>query len=164
MKKLSPNYIAILYFRGLLTTFFSFIPLSAVITPILVTVNPDLNNSMGIGIAIVFVVLLWLLLPLGYAIVAYNNYCYDVVEDRIKIEKGILWKKYISIPFNKIQNVDILRGPMNRILGISDLQIQTAGMSAISTRFGSLAEGRLPGLSKDEAEKLCEELLKKITK
>jgi len=51
-----------------------------------------------------------------------------------------------------------------RILGLSDLQIQTAGMSATVGSygiFGAGAEGRLQGVSQKEAERLRDELIRR---
>jgi len=82
-----------------------------------------------------------------------------MTEDALRIEKGIIWKKYVSIPYERIQNVDILRGVFARLLGLSDLQVQTAGASGYS-RYG-FAEGRLPGLGISEAEEIRDELIKR---
>jgi len=78
------------------------------------------------------------------------------------VEKGIIWKRNVSIPYERIQNVDILRGIFARMFGLSDLQIQTAGQSA-TTGFSLLSssEGRLPGLDIQTAEKLRDELIKR---
>lgn len=88
---------------------------------------------------------------------AYNNYKYQLTEDTVKIEKGVIWKHYVSIPYERIQNVDIHRGILARILGLSDLQIQTAGISGFY-----LSEGRLPGLDTQTAEQLRDGLIKKV--
>jgi len=88
---------------------------------------------------------------------AYNNYKYLLKEDIIRIERGVIWKKYSSIPYERVQNVDIHRGILARILGLSDLQIQTAGYSGYT-----LSEGRIPGLDPKIAEQLREELIKKV--
>jgi hypothetical protein len=53
------------------------------------------------------------------------------------------------------------------MLGLSDLQIQTAGMSAIVSSRGMAsgigAEGSLPALSKEVAEALRDELIKRAS-
>lgn len=87
----------------------------------------------------------------------YNSYFFELTEDNIKIERGVIYKKYISIPYERIQNVDICRGLMARILRLSDLQIQTAGYSG-----AILTEGRLPGLLPEDAEKIREDLIQRI--
>ena len=67
---------------------------------------------------------------------------------------GIIYKKYVSIPYDRIQNVDIHRSLLARILGLSSLRIHTAGVGGMAS-----AEGNLPGVSTEVAEQLREELL-----
>jgi membrane protein YdbS with pleckstrin-like domain len=89
----------------------------------------------------------------------YNSYKFEISKKGLKIEKGVIWKHYITIPYDRIQNVDILRGAFDRLLGLSDLQVQTAGYSG-----AVLTEGRLQGLLPGDAEKLRDELVDKIGK
>ena len=42
----------------------------------------------------------------------------------------MIWKRYVTIPYDRIQNVDIYRGVLARLLGLSDLNIQTAGTTS----------------------------------
>ena len=73
---------------------------------------------------------------------------------------NIIWKKYVSIPYDRIQNVDIYRGIWARIFGLSDIQIQTAG-GITAGSYGAFSEGRLIGVSKEEAERLRDELIRR---
>ena len=100
----------------------------------------------------IFLVFLWILAKLTY-----HFYRYELREDGFRKEFGIIWKQYVTIPYDRIQNVDIYRGLVARIFGLSDLHIQTAGMSAETTR----GEGRLPGLSREVAEQLRDELVRR---
>ena len=90
----------------------------------------------------------------------YGYYRYEMSELAFKKEHGIIWKKYVSIPYDRIQNVDIYRGVFARLLGLSDIQIQTAG-GITAGSYGAFSEGRLIGVSKEEAEKLRDELIQK---
>ena len=85
-----------------------------------------------------------------------QSFCFT--KNSFKKEYGVIRKKYVSIPYNRIQNVDIYRGIWARFLGLSDLHIQTAGMGG---KIGT--EGRLPGLSKKTAEIIRKKLIKKVT-
>ncbi|OGY56959.1 MAG: hypothetical protein A2Y84_00720 [Candidatus Colwellbacteria bacterium RBG_13_48_8] len=114
-----------------------------------------LSNFWGIA-ASVFLIILWVV----WAKLAYNFYRYELREDGFRKELGVIWKKYVTIPYDRIQNVDIYRGVLARFLGLSDLHIQTAGSSySPQGKFGMSAEGRLPGLSKEEAERVRDELV-----
>jgi len=95
---------------------------------------------------------------------AYRNWKYELTQDSLKIEKGVIVKKYKSIPYERVQNVDITRGILARIIGFSTIDIQTAGYSAYSAKGGvGHSEGHLPALSIEVAEKIREFLMKKIT-
>ncbi|MCG2690229.1 PH domain-containing protein [Candidatus Parcubacteria bacterium] len=117
--------------------------------------------SGNISLRIVIALIIYAIFCFIFAKLAYRFWKYELTENSLKIEKGVIMKKYISIPYDRVQNVDIYRGVLARILGLSDLQIQTAGYSGgyggRGHGFGS--EGRLPGLAIDVAENLREKLV-----
>ena len=121
-------------------------------------------------IILILLVVIWILGSYGWAKLYYNAYKFELTEEVFKKEKGVIWKKYISIPYGRIQNIDIHRGILVRILGLSDLMIQTAGYAGAYRGGGGLLlgglggrepEGRLPALSKERAEEIREELIRK---
>lgn len=110
----------------------------------------------------------WLIVPLlivalyAWASLTYRFYRYELRADGFRKEFGVIYKRYVTIPYERIQNVDIYRGIWARILGLSDLQIQTAGASAVGGNTArGLSEGRLPGLSREVAEQLRDELVRR---
>ena len=133
----------------------------------IVSLLSGLRGVEGLGVYVsTFLIILLILILLLYvwARLSYKFYLYELTEDGFKKELGVIYKKYVTIPYERIQNVDIYRGILARILGLSDLNIQTAGASAQVTRhgvFGAGAEGRLPGLLHEDAEKLRDELIKR---
>ncbi len=113
---------------------------------------------------------LWIMIPALliffwiWAKLIYRFYRYELREDGFRKEHGVIWKKYVTVPYDRIQNVDIHRGVIDRILGLSDLNIQTAGASAQVSRHGAWgagSEGRLPALSREVAEQLRDEFVKR---
>lgn len=157
MKKLHPNAKALFYLSGVML--FVFLNLLFV-TPGLIALAVD--SSMGFGVIFgefSIALIISLILPIPFAHLSYENFKYEVQKDRVYIEKGTIWKSYISIPFDRVQNVDIYRGPLARMLELSDLHIQTAGASARQT----LTEGRIPGISVEEANQLRNQILSRIS-
>ena len=170
MQKLDPKAVWIffvrIFFRGLVAFMFLLYFLFLIYTPF---------YRMGKGeILLGRVSFLWVLLPLFilylifcyvWARLTYRFWGYQLIEEAFKKERGVIWKKYVSIPYERIQNIDIHRGILARILGLSDLKVQTAGYSAVSYGRGRMAgigaEGYLPGLDKQVAEELREELIKR---
>lgn len=96
-------------------------------------------------------------LAVGYTAIWVRLFGYELEEKEVKIEKGVISKSYDSIPYSRIQNVGIERSLLERILGISSLQIHTAGHSG----HGRGAEGSVPGVDKDVAEAVRESIMKK---
>ena len=100
-----------------------------------------------------------------YTRMAYNRFLYEFTHTNLKVEKGIIWKRYSNIPYERVQNVDIHRGIIARMLGFSSVNIQTAGYSApVRSGYGIHSEGYIPAVSIEEAEEIREFLMKKISK
>jgi len=121
-------------------------------------------SSFGV-VLIVIIIGLILAVIFGeiFARMAYNRWFYEFTPDALRIEKGIIWKRYKSIPYERVQNVDIHRGILARILGFSTLDIQTAGYGGFGGRGGRpRAEGHIPAVTPEAAEKIREFLIKKI--
>ncbi len=119
-------------------------------------------SSVASTILIIFI--LFLILVEVYARLSYRFFKYEFTEDQLRVEKGIVWKKYSNIPYQRIQNVDIARGIIARIFGFSSVNLQTAGYSMPANGRGMHSEGYLPAVSIDEAEKIREFIIKKISK
>jgi len=117
-------------------------------------------SSSGLVVWILVVVFVSLILLYAWARLTYYFYRYELTENGFRKELGVIWKKYVTIPYDRIQNVDIYRGVWARVLGLSDLHIQTAGLSATG-KYGAGTEGRLPGLAKADAEALRDELIRR---
>lgn len=108
---------------------------------------------LGIGLVILLGMIIFSFI---WAKLTYHFYRYELIEEGFRKELGVIFKKYVTIPYDRIQNVDIHRGILARILGLSVLNIQTAGSAGTS---GTGVEGSLPGLSREEAEKIRDELI-----
>lgn len=109
--------------------------------------------------------LLYLIFGYILARLTYRYWNYELTERGLRWKYGIFWHKNILIPYQKIQNVEIKRGVLKRLLGLSGLRIQTAGGVDSSLFRGRVinisAEGQLPALNKRDAEELKKELMKR---
>jgi len=99
--------------------------------------------------AIVFGIILWaeliiMLLTLIWIPAFYASLQYVIDDDTVKAQGGVLWKRYVTIPFTKITNLDITQGPVQRIFGIGTIHVQTAGASG---QQATRAELRMLGVS-----------------
>ena len=163
MQQLDPKSVWLFFIGFIFKWFLIGIALALYGVGILLSLNQDVLSSglliWLLAIIPVFLIFLWI-----WAKLTYRFYRYELREDGFRKELGVIWKKYVTIPYDRIQNVDIYRGVIARILGLSDLNIQTAGASAQVSRYGTFgrgAEGRLPGLSRETAEQLRDELIKR---
>lgn len=167
MKQLSPKSVWLFFVQSvivfiILYLVFGFYIGFSIVAILLNTQDTSTLITMGLTINLIILIFV-ILLAFIWAKLSYNNYKYELREDGFRKESGVLWKKYVTIPYERIQNVDIYRGIFARLLGLSDLHIQTAGMSAISGKFGfgATSEGRLPGLTIQDAELLRDELVRR---
>ncbi|MEX0668258.1 MAG: PH domain-containing protein [Candidatus Saccharimonadales bacterium] len=106
----------------------------------------------------------WLAANYLFALITYKNYKFEITPSSFHKEYGIVFKQSASIPFDRIQNVNIKRSLLDRMLGISHLEIETAGTGGTKKRnllggTTSASEGYVPGVAVAEAEDLKELLL-----
>ena len=169
MEQLHPGAKWLFRLRGYAGAIFLLIFLSWFIIP---AISVIASLILGIGInAILFIVIFSLIVFIFlviiiaeiYARMAYNRWFYEFTPSNLKIEKGIIWKKYSNIPYERVQNVDITRGVIARIIGFSSINIQTAGYSG-GGRGMPVSEGYIPAVSQEAAEKIRGFLMKKIGK
>jgi len=83
----------------------------------------------------------WVIVP-GIQYLWIINLAYSIEDERVVIQKGIIFKKNISIPYRAITDFTLSRSLYERWLGIGTLLIQTAGQAAQAGGH----EGRLEGL------------------
>ena len=150
----------ILFLAATVNGFIAFtFSLTTKVDPDKVSIGTYLLEGFTRGIPLILVLMVpAFILAYIWARLSYNFYRYELAGDGFRKELGVIWKKYVTIPYDRIQNVDIYRGIWARILGLSDIHIQTAGMGATG-KYGALSEGRLPGLSREIAEQLRDELI-----
>ena len=80
----------------------------------------------------------------------WNSWRYAERADDLLISRGVLWHEETVVPYGRMQLVDITRGPLSRLLGLSDLHFVTAAASS-----GVV----IPGLLVVDAEELRDHLV-----
>ncbi len=68
---------------------------------------------------------------------------YSIDDEGVKMKSGVIWKKFVTVPYHKITNVDITQGPMQRYYNIGTIHVQTAGAGG---QQGQKAELKLNGI------------------
>src|SRR3989338_9404435 len=144
MKQLDPKAVWLFFLSLALRTFVPTIILSVYL---LVFVAKKDSNFVDSTLSFGFFNWLWLIVPAYLALcfvlakLTYHFYRYELKDIGFRKESGVIIKKYVTIPYDRIQNVDISRGILARLLGLSDLHIQTAGAREAGSPFGGLGGG-----------------------
>lgn len=80
---------------------------------------------------------------------------YLLREQDVSYRSGLLFYKLTSIPFNRIQHVEVSQNMIEKGIGLSRVKIFTAG--------GSVSDLSIPGLSPDIAHQIESFLLSKVS-
>jgi membrane protein YdbS with pleckstrin-like domain len=75
---------------------------------------------------------------------------YQLRADDLLFRRGIMYQRFVSVPYGRMQLVDITRGPVDRAFGIAKLKLVTA---AATTGV------EIPGMTEDAAEALRDTLI-----
>ncbi|WP_461475766.1 PH domain-containing protein [Microbacterium sp. HJ5] len=75
---------------------------------------------------------------------------YQLREDDLVFRRGILWQRFVAVPYGRMQLVDITHGPLDRGFGIAQLKFVTAAATT-----GVV----IPGLEQQTAETLRDHLV-----
>lgn len=85
---------------------------------------------------------------------------YQLRDDDLVFRRGIMFQRFVAVPYGRMQLIDITRGPVGRMLGLADLKFVTAAASTgvaipglrdevageLRDRLVHLAESRRAGL------------------
>lgn len=140
-----------LWKHAIATTLLTF---SFLIVPVLITWISSSYWWVSLIATAIWVLLLIMSLILTryqYQIKGYVLRMHDIVYRR-----GLLFRHITTIPFNRIQHCEIQEGPLERLFKLNTLLIYTAG--------GSSSDLAIPGLLPDQAKRLRDFILKKVSK
>jgi membrane protein YdbS with pleckstrin-like domain len=129
------------------------LPLISIVSMYLI--NPTITIA-GLGL---FWVLLFALIAMGvvafvWFVLRYNSMSYTITKQEIIIGEGVINKKRTVIPFMVIQDIYVRKPLLYRLLGISLIEIETAG------GMTSTSEGFLPGIA--NGDELVRDLLGRV--
>ncbi|WP_077222143.1 PH domain-containing protein [Rathayibacter sp. VKM Ac-2630] len=138
-RRVSPRYIAVEI-------------VSAVVSSVVLLAVPVVLWLVGVGWAWI-ALLAAAALALTLLIVAprrARSYGYLLRQDDLLFRRGIMFQRFVSVPYGRMQLIDVNRGPLARALGLADLRFVTA---AAATGVS------IPGLAEADAEELRDSLV-----
>ncbi|MFW9951333.1 MAG: PH domain-containing protein [Candidatus Thorarchaeota archaeon] len=132
--------------------------------------DSEFNFSLYITLTIFTVILPYI----GIAIISalyfssyVRNFSYEVLENSIIINHGVFTKIRATIPYKRIQNINIVSGIFDRMFKTYTIKIETAGHSAVGSSAKSKGigpEGYIPGMKDPHiVENKINEMINKIS-
>jgi|TARA_B110000977_G_scaffold43836_1_gene59504 hypothetical protein len=83
-------------------------------------------------LSVIFMVILFL------KIIGFKKRKYAVREKDISYKKGVFFRSLTTVPFNRIQHIEIDQGPVARYFGLVALSVFTAGDSSDDLKVSGL--------------------------
>jgi membrane protein YdbS with pleckstrin-like domain len=105
----------------------------------------EFSPLLGPGFAVVLA-----LLAAAYIQALYRSWGYRLDDDALELERGVITNVETAVPYVRVQHVDTQRGPLDRLLGLGQVVVYTAGSRG--------ADVAVPGLTEERAEQLLDEL------
>lgn len=78
-----------------------------------------------------------------------HSWRYLECDDDLMVARGLMVRRLSVVPYGRMQFVDIVAGPLERMFGISTLHMHTAAAAS---------DAVIPGLSREEAQRLRDAL------
>jgi len=126
-------------------------------TPLWIILPLIIGENIILFMVILFIWLIVMLLIVLWIPASFKALEYSIDSDGVKMKGGVVWKKHVTVPYSKITNVDITRGPLQRYYNIGTIHIQTAGAAG---KQGERAELKLSGIR--ELDKVREVIIENI--
>ena len=102
--------------------------------------------AIVVGVPATILGILLIEVPIRYS--QYKRYRYQVRSDEIVIRRGVFNRRERRIPFDRVQNMDLVQTPLQRMLGVGTLYFETAG--------GREAEATMRVLALEEVDSIRE--------
>jgi putative membrane protein len=96
------------------------------------------NLAVGVGIITTLVIFIFVSLLLNWL-----RFSFRVGADTLSIDSGILSRNSRTIPFDRVADVSVEQGPLQRLFGVARVTLETGGGSVLGSEEGVLAAIRL---------------------
>lgn len=148
LKPLEPNYLK----AQLMICLIWILVLLVVQTAIFILLGDWEKQRIFLMISIPVFLLIGIL-PLIIEYLGFKRKAYALRERDILYKKGLIWRKTVVLPFNRIQHSEVNHGPIDRMYGLASLKLFTAG--------GATSDLSIPGLKDEVAHRLKEFITQK---
>jgi membrane protein YdbS with pleckstrin-like domain len=98
---------------------------------VVLLVLPEVPRAVGWSVAGVAVICFaWLWWLIGRRV---RSYGYAERDDDLLVRSGILFRRLVIVPYGRMQLVDVTAGPIDRMLGVTTVQLHTAAATTDAT-------------------------------
>lgn len=95
------------------------------------------------GIVAAVIVVPTIAVALVWPPLVYRRWRYRLAHDALELERGVIVHRRSAVPYSRVQQIDVTRGVLDRMLGLSVAKLLTASAGT---------DGSVPGLTPEEAE------------
>src|SRR5690606_977849 len=79
---------------------------------------------IAVGLNALYLIPWFLVIPAYY-----SSLVYEIQDDEVIVRVGVITRTVKHVPYRTVTNLEVQRDPVDRLLGLGTLKIQTAGMS-----------------------------------
>ncbi len=136
-----------------LSQFSEFIPYESVYDEMMMFVK----SGLAIIAVLSFIVLVvaWVV-SVGWTFVVYGDFTIRLNDDNLVITRGLLEKKQVTVPLNRVQGIRIVENPLRQLLGFCTVVIENAGGSVLEKDSSTIK--LMPVVRKKRVEGLLKEI------
>ena len=121
-----------------------------IVAVVILLVVPDIPVWVPVAVGAVGVAtFVWLWWLIGRRV---RSFGYAERGDDLLVGSGIMFRRLVIVPYGRMQLVDVKAGPIDRMLGVTTVQLHTAAATTDAT---------IPGLEPDAAATLRDRLAAK---
>ena len=106
----------------------------------------DVIEQFSAVVVGIFAVVVGFIVVLIWQVAYYQRFEYEITDDTFDIRSGVISRRNRQIPLRRIQNVDVTENVLHRLLGIAQVNIETAG--------GNQSEANLRYVGEDTARQI----------
>lgn len=140
----APNYYKYLLCLALLrTVFFLFVIVVSLVVPAIVAGFQIAKNGSYwavvfwiIPVALILLVVLFSAFYLAVVRLTFEKRWYLVTDRSLRVREGVISVREMTVNFANVQNISISQGPLQRVLAIADLRVDTAGGGGAAASHG----------------------------
>lgn len=112
-----------------ITLVLAFIVIAAGVVALFIVPGIDrLIAWAAVGVALIAFIWLWWLI--GRRV---RSYGYAERADDLLVRSGIMFRRLVIVPYGRMQLVDVTAGPIDRLLGVTTVQLHTAAATTDAT-------------------------------